>query len=65
MDDRTDEIARFVSRYDELDFVPLRIQHAFDRTWWERMGRSTSFSDIGVDLADECMFSHTRVVRRC
>ncbi|TFK94023.1 hypothetical protein K466DRAFT_580321 [Polyporus arcularius HHB13444] len=55
MDDRTDEIARFVSRYDELDFVPLRIQHAFDRTWWERIGRSTSFSDIGVDLADESL----------
>ncbi|RPD59982.1 hypothetical protein L226DRAFT_612975 [Lentinus tigrinus ALCF2SS1-7] len=55
MKDRTEEIARFVSRYDELDFVPLRIQDAFDRTWWEKTGRKASFSDMGVSLSDESL----------
>ena len=53
MKDRTDEIAQFVSRYEDLDFVPLRIQGAFDRTWWDKTGGSASFSDLGVSLSDE------------
>ncbi|KAI0714321.1 hypothetical protein C8T65DRAFT_644705 [Cerioporus squamosus] len=55
MKDRTDEIARFVSGYDELDFVPLRLQDAFDRSWWEKTGGRVSFSDIGVSLSDESL----------
>ncbi|KAI0359973.1 hypothetical protein OH77DRAFT_1471896 [Trametes cingulata] len=56
MKDRTDEIAQAVKRYDDLDFVPLRIQDAFDRSWWERIGGKPFPSELGVSLSDEALF---------
>ncbi|KAI0368663.1 hypothetical protein BV20DRAFT_998401 [Pilatotrama ljubarskyi] len=55
MKDRTDEIAQAVKRYDELDFMPLRIQDAFDRSWWERIGGRPLPSELGVSLVDEAL----------
>ncbi|KAI0710272.1 hypothetical protein C8Q76DRAFT_94818 [Earliella scabrosa] len=55
MKDRTSEIARFVARYDELDLVSLRIQDAFDRTWWEKIGGRIPSFGKGVSLADEAL----------
>ncbi|KAI8980098.1 hypothetical protein BD414DRAFT_444483 [Trametes punicea] len=56
MKDRTEEIASHMKRYDDLDFVMLRIQDAFDRSWWERVGGQHCPSQIGVSLADEGLF---------
>ena len=53
MPDKTQHIANFASRYDELELVTLRIQDAFDPSWWEKVGGRTSFSDVRVSLADE------------
>lgn len=53
MKDHTDEIARFVGQYDDLDFVPLRIQDAFDRVWWEKIGGKKPAFAKGASLADE------------
>ncbi|KAI0749411.1 hypothetical protein C8Q80DRAFT_1218582 [Daedaleopsis nitida] len=55
MQDRTDEIAQFVARYHDLDFVCLRIQDAFDRTWWEKIGGKMPASTKGVSLTDEAL----------
>ncbi|KAI0635822.1 hypothetical protein C8Q77DRAFT_1207753 [Trametes polyzona] len=56
MQDRSEEIAQFVKRYDDLDFVSLRIRDAFDRSWWERTGGQPIVSSLGVSLADEALF---------
>ncbi|CDO74974.1 hypothetical protein BN946_scf184945.g46 [Trametes cinnabarina] len=56
MKDRTEEIARHIKRYDGLDFVSLRIQDAFDLSWWKRVGGKPFSSELGVTLADEDLF---------
>ncbi|OSD06470.1 hypothetical protein PYCCODRAFT_1474610 [Trametes coccinea BRFM310] len=56
MKDRTEEIAKHMQRYEGLDFVSLRIQDAFDPSWWERMGGKPFTSELGVTLADEGLF---------
>ncbi|KAI0661630.1 hypothetical protein C8Q70DRAFT_966052 [Cubamyces menziesii] len=56
MRDRTEEITQHVKRYDDLEFVPLRIQDAFDRSWWEKIGGKSFPSEIGASLADEALF---------
>ena len=53
MSDKTQHIASFASLYDELELVTLRIQDAFDPSWWEKVGGRTSFSDVRVSLANE------------
>lgn len=58
MKDRSDEIAQFVKRYDDLDFVSLRIQDAFDPSWWERTGGKSYPSELGVTLGDEGVYAH-------
>ncbi|KAH9850268.1 hypothetical protein C2E23DRAFT_869999 [Lenzites betulinus] len=56
MKDRSEEIAQSVKRYDELDFVSLRIQDAFDRAWWEKIGGRPYPPQLGVTLRDEALF---------
>ncbi|KAI0326630.1 hypothetical protein GY45DRAFT_1258698 [Cubamyces sp. BRFM 1775] len=55
MKDRTEEITQHLKRYDDLDFVPLRIQNAFDPSWWENIGGKPLSSTIGAPLADEAL----------
>ncbi|KAM5530996.1 hypothetical protein V8D89_015323 [Ganoderma adspersum] len=63
MTEKTQAIAKFVSRYDELELVTLRIRDAFDPSWWEKVRGKPAFSEIGVSLAGEGLFleslSHT------
>ncbi|KAI1797223.1 hypothetical protein LXA43DRAFT_935649 [Ganoderma leucocontextum] len=56
MTDKTEAVGKFVSRYDELELVTLRIRDAFDPSWWEKVRGKPSFSEIGVSLADEALF---------
>ncbi|KAI0671628.1 hypothetical protein C8Q78DRAFT_1030025 [Trametes maxima] len=53
MKDRTDEITQHMKRYDGIDFVALRIQDAFDLTWWNRVGGKPYHKELGVSLANE------------
>ncbi|EIW57454.1 uncharacterized protein TRAVEDRAFT_72547 [Trametes versicolor FP-101664 SS1] len=55
MKDRSDEIAQSVARYDDLEFVSLRIQDAFDPSWWERTGGKPYPPELGVTLGDEAL----------
>ena len=55
MENKTEAVAKFVSRYDELELVTLRIRDAFDPSWWQKVRGKPSFSEIGVSLADEGM----------
>ncbi|KAI0322596.1 hypothetical protein OF83DRAFT_1161136 [Amylostereum chailletii] len=53
--DRTEEVRSVVSRYEGFEFVPLRLQDAFDPAWWKSVSGSTSESppDFLVDLSNE------------
>lgn len=52
MRDKTDETRQAVSRYDEFEFIPLRLEDAFDSGWWHRVGGSHNFTSI-VDTTNE------------
>ncbi|EFI27902.1 hypothetical protein CC1G_14393 [Coprinopsis cinerea okayama7 len=61
--DKTEEVRKTVQRYSasdgfEFEFVPLRIEDAFDDTWWARFGGidlSTAARSYGADIADELL----------
>jgi cytoplasmic tRNA 2-thiolation protein 2 len=55
MNDRTAQIREAVARYEGCEFIPVRLQDAFDRNWWERVsGRAaSSLAEIPVDLGDK------------
>lgn len=46
-----------ISRYEGFEFVPLKIEDAFDPAWWEKVGGGHSSKDEeqGIDLSDEGM----------
>jgi len=53
--DRTAQIRDAVARYDGYEFIPLRVQDAFDRSWWERVsGNAASglLAELPVDVSD-------------
>ncbi|KZV68309.1 hypothetical protein PENSPDRAFT_754241 [Peniophora sp. CONT] len=52
MRDRTQDMRDAVAAYDGVDFVPLRIQDAFDPDWWARVTGNHA-DDALVDLSDE------------
>ncbi|KAI0033083.1 hypothetical protein K488DRAFT_48442 [Vararia minispora EC-137] len=52
MKDRTEEVGEAVKRYEGIEFVPLRLEAAFDPAWWARVGQ-TSTADVSVDLNAE------------
>ncbi|KAI0775303.1 hypothetical protein BD413DRAFT_471374 [Trametes elegans] len=56
MQDKTHQITEYLKRYDELHFVCLRIQDAFDRSWWEKIGGQRFSANLGVTLPDEALF---------
>ena len=42
--DRTARIREAVARYEGFEFVSVRIQDAFDRSWWERVSGNATHS---------------------
>ncbi len=53
MKDRTDEIREIVQKCEVVDFLPIHIQDAFDRAWWEKMGGKPVLSQVKIDMANE------------
>jgi hypothetical protein len=55
MRDRVDKVRKVVERYEGFEFVPLRIEDAFDSKWWASVGGRNRLKerDLGVDLSDE------------
>lgn len=53
MRDRTDEVQAIIKKYDAFEFVPLRIEDAFDASWWEKAGGSPIDYDLGAGFANE------------
>src|SRR6266702_5113098 len=48
MSDRTEQIREVVARYEGFEFIPVRMQDAFDRGWWERVsgGAASSLTNV-------------------
>lgn len=54
MKDHTSEIRALVEALPDVEFIPLRIQNAFDSSWWETVtGRKEIHSDVRISLANE------------
>lgn len=53
MRDRTEEIRSAVQRYPSFDFVPLRIEDAFDDSWWATVSVSSNIPQISLELGKE------------
>lgn len=53
MTDRTETIQQLVQeKFEALDFIPLRLENAFDPTWWDRVGGKPT-SDMNADLIND------------
>lgn len=51
--DRTEDIRKVIEQYENVEFVPLRLEDAFDHDWWTRHGGNTRVSDIALDMSNE------------
>ncbi|KAJ7170714.1 hypothetical protein C8R43DRAFT_1085244 [Mycena crocata] len=51
--DRTEEVRAVVEKYKHFDFLPLRIEDAFDDAWWAEVGGQRPKARLNVDLANE------------
>ncbi|KAK7033153.1 cytoplasmic tRNA 2-thiolation protein 2 [Favolaschia claudopus] len=51
--DRTEEVRDVVEQYKHFDFLPLRIENAFDDMWWEKVGGQRSELSLKVDIGNE------------
>ncbi|KAH7909493.1 hypothetical protein BJ138DRAFT_1155079 [Hygrophoropsis aurantiaca] len=52
MRDSTEELRTVVSQYPCFEYVATRIEDAFDRSWWLRVGGLPSFSQLSVDIGN-------------
>ncbi|OJA08483.1 hypothetical protein AZE42_02862 [Rhizopogon vesiculosus] len=53
MRDQTEDIRSVIQRYPSFDFVPLRIEDAFDDSWWTMVSGSSSIPQISLELGKE------------
>ncbi|KAK0204901.1 hypothetical protein DFS33DRAFT_1323676 [Desarmillaria ectypa] len=57
MKDRTEQIRTAVANYSSLEFIPLRLENAFDNSWWGSVGGRPSSSELEVDLSNDICIS--------
>jgi cytoplasmic tRNA 2-thiolation protein 2 len=60
MQDRTDDIRSVVERYPSFDFVPLRIEDAFDGSWWTNVSGSNSTPQVCLELSKDGLITDGR-----
>jgi cytoplasmic tRNA 2-thiolation protein 2 len=53
MKDRTGEISALVAKYDQLRFIPVRLEDAFDDSWWSKVGGKAPPKQLSMDISDE------------
>ncbi|KAJ7285019.1 hypothetical protein C8J57DRAFT_1290168 [Mycena rebaudengoi] len=52
--DRTDEVRAAVEQFRHFDFMPIRIEDAFDELWWKKViGGHAPLAHLSVDLTNE------------
>lgn len=58
--DRTGEVRAAIQAYSdpltkfEIDFIPLRLEDAFDGAWWKSVGMEDLNHAVGIDINDDC-----------
>ncbi|KAG6813416.1 hypothetical protein H0H92_011395 [Tricholoma furcatifolium] len=58
--DRTEDVRAVVEKYEGLTFLPLRIEDAFNRAWWDSVGGTGDLEDLGMDLGNEGLQNSSR-----
>lgn len=53
MKDRTEDIREVVERYKAFEFIPIRLEDAFDERWWKSVDGTFSPVDVRANLANE------------
>ncbi|KAF8638253.1 hypothetical protein AX17_002275 [Amanita inopinata Kibby_2008] len=53
--DRTDDVRKVVERLEPFEFIPVRIEHAFDWEWWAQTGGKSGLSSFTFDRSDEAL----------
>ncbi|KAI0091212.1 hypothetical protein BDY19DRAFT_1033438 [Irpex rosettiformis] len=53
--DRTTEIQNVIDQMDGVEFLPIRLQDAFDFAWWNKRGFCPSDPTLGADFSDELL----------
>ncbi|TDL25645.1 hypothetical protein BD410DRAFT_743382 [Rickenella mellea] len=51
--DRSEDIRAMVEQHKEFEFIVLRLEDAFDISWWKQLGGYVPSSDIRANLANE------------
>jgi cytoplasmic tRNA 2-thiolation protein 2 len=61
--DKIEEAREVVKQYStengfEFDFIPVKIEDAFNQEWWVSLGEgdvSSAVRSLGIDISDECI----------
>ncbi|KIK97758.1 hypothetical protein PAXRUDRAFT_824580 [Paxillus rubicundulus Ve08.2h10] len=51
--DRTEEIRTALAPYPKFDFIPLRLEDAFDASWWSKVATTPDQSQLGLELGKD------------
>ncbi|KAI6042505.1 hypothetical protein EDC04DRAFT_960524 [Pisolithus marmoratus] len=51
--DSTEEIQGALASYADLEFIPLRLEDAFDESWWCRMTGKADMSQLALELGKD------------
>ncbi|KAG6862558.1 hypothetical protein C0995_000106 [Termitomyces sp. Mi166 len=51
--DRTEDVRAVVEKYEGLTFIPIRVEDAFSREWWDNVGGKLDPDNLGLDLTNE------------
>jgi len=57
MRDKTDDIRTVVEHYEGFEFIPLRIEDAFDRSWWNSVGNRPTELHPGIHVSGEGLYT--------
>ncbi|EGO24176.1 hypothetical protein SERLADRAFT_415378 [Serpula lacrymans var. lacrymans S7.9] len=53
MRDRTEDVRAVVESYPGFEFIPIRLENAFDASWWESLGCRLHDKQFAVNFSDE------------
>ncbi|KAH7884329.1 hypothetical protein F5I97DRAFT_1888710 [Phlebopus sp. FC_14] len=55
--DRTEEIRQVLAPYPRFQFIPLRIEDAFDDTWWSQVAPAEDRSRVALELGKDGLYT--------
>lgn len=55
MQDKTQEIKEALQKYPSIDYIGVRVEDAFDKSWWERIVGGEVASDVLAKISTEAL----------